>query len=872
MEGLEELKNELNKYFKAYVTEFTTIKNHGGKKISCLFPDHEDNNPSMILNENHAFCFKCGTMDIFRAAHEFEGKPLRGKEFVTENILYLAKKFGIRTKTYNSKKMIDDIKEKDNLLFFFRFLEKYIGNIKENEEQIAYTTKRGIKSNLLKFFCISFIDYYEVEKEFKKINSNFDISEMKKYGFTPEHINKNKMFFLIKDQNGTPVSFAVRETKFIKEEALNLLVNKYKYDIKELQKLKNKDIEELSFEDTKITNEDRYFIKKSLETAKYINGNNSYIYDKGKTLYNLNFINPSKIGVENIIAVEGYLDSIIAIINGLHNTISYNSSTLTDEQIKKLKGKIIFFPDNDSTGKEKIKELVKKTKEQDLSCVKVAFFKKEYDKYKDLAEFFLENNNEKIENFADLLTLYEAQVKVLLGEGTDKTKIIKDVCTSISLLNEPVDRFNESKITYNYLLENNVLDNNFTFENFNKQVEFIHTFQKEDLTKKIKNEFFNIMKEIDNDPYSAITLAESLPERIKKNAKQLSIKKDFARMQLEALELVETKKKMERESYKFGYKFLDDIRLKEPGNFILLGKPQMGKTTLMINIATKLLITDKNSSVVFISRDDSYQKVLNSFITCMGGFFRSFSSDPYHHHKHGIYKSNISNANGLFSAYNNTLNAIINLMKERRLWIVGMESSVMSVLDVEVFLKEHSKDRKLDFSNKTVFIDSSSKLTTNSKTEHPEREISREIKRICLGLGYTSFQNYEIVKSALAKKRRNEMSDLSGGKEMQYDADLILRLTQPVNDLNSDKERYLASSTWDLTLPNGSIKKQPILVVDFPKIKVGDPEEDLKDKPFFFKMDTMKYKITEVTKDNDEYEKIKNNFKEDLTKYTRDTH
>ena len=94
--SMEELFKELNKNFKVYVRRFANQEQlkalqYNHKTISCLFKDHEDKNPSMLLNETSGFCFKCGKMDIFKAAEEFEGRSISTKKELIDTAIYLAK-------------------------------------------------------------------------------------------------------------------------------------------------------------------------------------------------------------------------------------------------------------------------------------------------------------------------------------------------------------------------------------------------------------------------------------------------------------------------------------------------------------------------------------------------------------------------------------------------------------------------------------------------------------------------------------------------------------------------------------------------------------------------------------------------------------
>ncbi len=121
---IDELMKELDKYFKAYVAQFTQNQEQlvalreGHKTIRCLFPDHNDSNPSMMLNDTNAHCFKCGTMNIFKAANVFEGKPLTGEGFIKENVLYLAGLFGVEFSGLN-KESSEEVAGRIKVLNFF---------------------------------------------------------------------------------------------------------------------------------------------------------------------------------------------------------------------------------------------------------------------------------------------------------------------------------------------------------------------------------------------------------------------------------------------------------------------------------------------------------------------------------------------------------------------------------------------------------------------------------------------------------------------------------------------------------------------------------------------------------------------------------
>lgn len=93
--NLESLCKNLKPFLPQYLQE------HGidtTKNFKCLNPKHDDSNPSMSCKQipEQAYCFSCGkSVDIFSAASILEGKPEKGKGWMEENVLYLAKKYNV---------------------------------------------------------------------------------------------------------------------------------------------------------------------------------------------------------------------------------------------------------------------------------------------------------------------------------------------------------------------------------------------------------------------------------------------------------------------------------------------------------------------------------------------------------------------------------------------------------------------------------------------------------------------------------------------------------------------------------------------------------------------------------------------------------
>ncbi len=93
--------------------------------------------------------------------------------------------------------------------------------------------------------------------------------------------------------------------------------------------------------------------EKQEDTAKYLNIQNTLLYDKSKTLYGLNFGKMDTRKKDYCILTEGYMDVISSHQAGFSNTVAASGTSLTPFQLKILKrytNNILFSFDMDSAG------------------------------------------------------------------------------------------------------------------------------------------------------------------------------------------------------------------------------------------------------------------------------------------------------------------------------------------------------------------------------------------------------------------------------------------------------------------------------------------------------------------------------------------
>jgi len=212
---LETAISALQPYLETYLQE------HGidtSKNFRCLNPKHADTTASMTIKQSgdrgyQGYCFGCHcTLDVLNAASWIEGKPLSGKGFIEENVLYLAKK-------YNVQLQLDDLTQ---------------------EEAYEYKTYQAYKLAADLVADPAFGDYTLADKEIEKrgwdkekaagwgigtVNFSEFRTMMKKAGYEPGFLdsvdldrenlfNNNNLLFTVFDEHGRPVGFSARNLKY----------------------------------------------------------------------------------------------------------------------------------------------------------------------------------------------------------------------------------------------------------------------------------------------------------------------------------------------------------------------------------------------------------------------------------------------------------------------------------------------------------------------------------------------------------------------------------------------------------------------------------------------------------------------------------
>jgi DNA primase catalytic core len=384
--NLDELKVQIRPFLKKYLSEHKlTIT---GNKFQCpnyRVHKNQDATPSagFFSDGEHWNCFSCsGAGDIFTAAYYLENKPLKGNEFVEDNVLYLAKKYGV------SYERIEETEEEKYQKIIFRLLETaakvchaYLTK-KENKKAYKYIDDRGW-NKVVKQFCLG---YMPSEKLYKYL-----ISE----GFTDKNIVDSGLTTFKDNKIVLPIH--VIEDR---------LVIPYRNYFGKISAFVSREIEPGSY-------------------AKYLHSHNSLVHKKSNDLFNLN---EAKKYSDELYIVESNASVITLFANGVKNCVALSGKDLTAEQFDLLVRlnikKIIICLDNDDAGIEGTEKIINDFKDKpDISISIKELPKGEVDdkKLKDPDDFVLKFGIEKFNNLPEI-SAFEWAISHFIEVFNDETK------------------------------------------------------------------------------------------------------------------------------------------------------------------------------------------------------------------------------------------------------------------------------------------------------------------------------------------------------------------------------------------------------------------------------------------------------------------
>jgi len=307
-EYLDEIKTRLK--VSTVVSKFVSLKKRG-KEFVGLSPFKNEKTPSFTVNDEKEF-YHCFATSEHGNIFDFIMKTQNLR--FGEAVKYLANLAGMQPYMFTKQDEEREKKWREYCLIFNQYVEFYHDELLKNETHDnarSYLKERNINKDQVKKFKIGYIQknpnfFEKLKNDFSEevlISTGLFYLDEKKKIYVERF--KGRLVFPINNISGQPIALGGR------------------------------------------------IIEKSDYLAKYINSPETSFFKKGSNLYNLDQARKLSNKLDHIFLVEGYMDVVGLVKNGIENAVANLGTSLTDRQILTLNqffDDIIICFDGDESG------------------------------------------------------------------------------------------------------------------------------------------------------------------------------------------------------------------------------------------------------------------------------------------------------------------------------------------------------------------------------------------------------------------------------------------------------------------------------------------------------------------------------------------
>ena len=334
------------------------VISRGGSQYTVQCPFHKDGqeaNPSMSVDDSKGIykCFTCGAKgNVFTYLKEKEAMDFK------EAVKYLGNRFSFDTSNFFSQKN----KHKDQVFVESKRINKIACNF--------FGKNLLLKNNNGEYFYKEAIDYL------KKRKIPFSIIKEFKIGYAPPSWNA-----LIKALNENNIS--TNNINALGLASISKNNPNHFYDTfinRTMFPIINEKEEIIGFGGRSIDGKE----------PKYLNSKESLIFKKKSALYGINIAKTHIMKKDEVILVEGYMDTIACHKMNIKNVVGSLGTAITEEhakEIKKYTNNVVLALDNDEAGQKATKMAILTLLKFDLKLTILLI-----ETTKDLDEFFTINN------------------------------------------------------------------------------------------------------------------------------------------------------------------------------------------------------------------------------------------------------------------------------------------------------------------------------------------------------------------------------------------------------------------------------------------------------------------------------------------------
>lgn len=383
------------------ISTYVSLKKKGSSHFG-LCPFHNEKSPSFSVSRDKQmyYCFGCGaTGTVFHFIMALENMTF------PESVQALANRAGIELPTMEqSPSSKRESQEKTRLLEMNKLAAQYFYVLlyrKQGEKGLKYLQNRGIKEETIKHFGLGFSDIYRDDLYRFLKGQGYNDNELKssglitlseKYGGSDKFWNR--VMFPIMDVNNKVIGFGGR-----------------------------------------VMGEGE---------PKYLNSQETKVFDKSRNLYGLNFARRSR--KNELILCEGYLDVISMHQAGFTNTVASLGTAFTSGHgnlLKKYTKRVILSFDSDDAGIRAAQRAIPILKEAGLS-IRVL----DLSPYKDPDELIknagVEEMQKRIEQAQSsfMFQIQQIEKKYRMDDPEEKTSCFHEMAQALVGIEESIERKN----------------------------------------------------------------------------------------------------------------------------------------------------------------------------------------------------------------------------------------------------------------------------------------------------------------------------------------------------------------------------------------------------------------------------------------------
>ena len=292
-EFLEELKYKCD--IVEVISQYVPLQKKGGRYFGCC-PFHNEKTPSFCVNNGWYHCFGCGASgDVVKFVMEMESVSFY------DAVKILADKVGLQLPEvkldpqYAQKKEHGDVL-KQLMRDAARYYRNNLLDEKKSKDAREYLHNRGLDDEIAKRYGLGLsLDNESMVGYMRR--KGYSLKDLEECGLVgnaqrPYDAFANRIIVPIMDSMSNVIAFGGRI----------------------------------------------YHGEK--DVAKYKNSTNTTLFDKGRTIYGINFIKRDKkmngVAYKELILVEGYMDVISLGASGIKNVVACMGTALTDGQAREL--------------------------------------------------------------------------------------------------------------------------------------------------------------------------------------------------------------------------------------------------------------------------------------------------------------------------------------------------------------------------------------------------------------------------------------------------------------------------------------------------------------------------------------------------------